>query len=127
MTLKLIGVDGLTIVHSAGSPISGGTFTITSTPSVKVKAQGKGVYSGVLSFTFAGGNMSGITAESFTGAGTINPTAIYVKADGALVIREGDTGTLTGSGTNPSPPPPTVPGTGGVEISVAGQTKVKAQ
>lgn len=127
MTLKPIGVDGLTIDHVVGSPVSGGTFTITSTPSLKVKAEGKGVYSGTLNFTFAGGNGPGAVDGTVTATGSINPTAVYVKADGSLVIREDDVGNMTGTGTNSNPPPPTVPIFGVVEITNAGQTKVKAQ
>jgi hypothetical protein len=127
MTLELIAVQGCTIAHSSGSSISGGAFVITSTPSVKVKGEAKGVYKTPLSFTFSGGNASGAVPGSVAGGGTIAATAIKTKADGLLVIREGDTGTLTATGTNASPPPPTIPFVGGVEISVANQTTSKAQ
>jgi hypothetical protein len=127
MTLELVAVQGCTITHSSGSPISGGSFTITSSPSTKVKCEGSGVYKGTIAFTFSGGNGSGAVPGSVAGAGTIVTTALKTKADAEEVVREGDTGTLTATGTKESPPPPTVPFVGGVEISVAGQTTVKAQ
>lgn len=128
MGWEYIGVDGLTIAHSAGSPISSGSFTITSTPSVMVFADGKGVFSGPLTFTFMGGSAAGFVANSINGGGTINPTTLVVKADGALVIRQGDTGTLNGIGiTTPDPPGAAGPISGGVEITVANQTEVKAK
>lgn len=127
MTLELIAVEGCTIAHDSGSGISGGSFTITSVASTKVKAEGKGVYKLEIAFTFAGGSESTVVAGSVTGGGTISATATKTKAEGQLVVREGDTGTLTGAGTNPAPPPPTLPVSGDVIISVAGQTKVNAQ
>lgn len=127
MTLELIAVQGCTISHAPGSDISGGTFTIVTTPSVTCSAEGKPIYSGVITFTFAGGSASGATAGTVTGGGTISPTSTKVTVDGLAVIREGDTGTLSASGTNSAPPPPTLPFTGDVEITVAGQTSVRAQ
>lgn len=134
--LKFIGVDGLTIDHGIGSTCSGGTFTITSIPSLKVKAGGKGVYRGTLNFTWSGGNCSGPVPNgipgSASGNGSINVTATKVKAEGQFVIRVDDTGTMSGSytATNPAPPPPTIPGSfvnQPVKISNAGQDVVKAE
>ena len=127
MALELIAVEGCTIIHSVGSPISGGTFTITTPASLNTKVDGKGVYSASIAFTFAGGDGAGATSGTVAGGGTIAATAVYVKDDGAVVSREGDTGTLTAVGTNSAPPPPTLPFVGNVEISVAGQTTVKAE
>lgn len=132
MALKEVAVDGLTLSHSIGSPITGGTFFITSIPSIKVKAEGNGVYSGTLNFTFSGGTYSGGVPGTASGSGSINPTATKTKADGNLVLRVDDNGTMAGSyeQTNPTPPPPTIsiPFSGvGVEISNAGQIKVKAE
>jgi len=128
MTFEYIGVDGLTIAHSSGSPISSGSFVITSTPSVKVLADGKGVFSGPLTFTFSGGTATGFVSNSINGGGTINPTTVKVKADGSFVIREGDSGTLNGTGiTLPDPPGTAGPISGGVEITAANQAKVRAQ
>lgn len=127
MTLELIAVLGCTIAHSAGSTITGGAFVITTPPSVKTLGESKGVYRGPIVFTFSGGSAPGVTAGTVVGAGTIAPTATKTLADSLAVVRQGDTGTLTGAGTNPSPPPPTLPVSGPVEITVAGQTKATAQ
>lgn len=135
MSLEFIGVEGLTIDHDTGSTVSGGSFTITSVPSIKVKCEGSGVYKGTLMFTFSGGTCSGPPPDSgstATGSGSINFTATKNKVDGSFVIRKGDTGTMSGTyvATNPSPPPPTIPGTfvnQPVKITDAGQTKVRAE
>jgi len=127
MTLKLVAVLGCTISHSLGSPITGGVFTIVTLPSVKNFGGGLAVYSGSINFTFAGGSAPGVTAGTVVGAGKIIPTATKTLADGMLVIRQDDTGLLTAAGTNPAPPPPTLPVAGNVEISIAGQTKATAQ
>lgn len=125
--MELVAVQGCTIIHSTGSPITGGVFTITTAPSLKYKSQTKRVYRGVIDFTFTGGSASGCSPGSVTGSGTISPTSIKHKVDTLFVVREGDTGTMSAAGTNSSPPPtnisfPSCP----VEISVAGQTKLSA-
>lgn len=127
MSLELIAVVGCTIDHAAGSTITGGSFTIVTAPSVKVFAQGLAVYRLLINFTFTGGSEPTVTAGTVTGAGSIVASAIKTRADGSFVLREGDTGVLVGTGTNPSPPPPTLPVSGPVEITVAGQIKAKAQ
>ena len=126
MSSKAIAVQGCVISHGTGSTISGGVFTITSIPSTKVRAEGKGVYAEKIDFTFAGGSEPTVTSGTVEGSGSIPATATKNKSEGKLVVREGDTGTLTGTGENPSPPPTTLPLTGPVEVSFAGQTKVKA-
>ena len=127
MTLELIAVSGCVIGHIRGSTITGGTFTITSIASTKVKAQALGVYTLKIDFTFSGGSAPGAVSGSVSGAGVINATATKAKAEGQFVMRQGDSGTLTGAGTNASPPPPTIAVSGPVEIKTAGQAKVKAQ
>ena len=124
MARKLLAVDGLTISHSSGSPVSGGSFTVTSLPSLKMNAESKGVYRGVLAFTFTGGTHSSGTPGSALGAGTINFTATKNKIDGQFVLRVDDAGSMTGTYIPPSVPPPTVPFSSDVEISDAGQSKV---
>ena len=130
MSLELIAVDGCTVAHASGSLISGGVFTITSAPSTKVKCEGKGVFKTPLMITFAGGNASGFVPGSVasTAPVIIIATATKCKTGGVAVIREGDTGLMNCLG-NTLPNPPGIPGPvmGNVEISVAGQTKVKAQ
>jgi hypothetical protein len=128
MALKEIAVEGLTISHSTGSNLSGGSFTITSTPSIKVKAEGKGIYRGTLNFSFSGGTYAGGVSSSATGSGSINFTATKTKADGQFVLRKDDSGTVSGTYQVPPPPPGvTSPFTASVEISDANQTKVKAE
>lgn len=130
MGLELIAVDGCTLAHSDGSLISGGVFKIISVPDVKTKAGGAGVFKTPLQFTFSGGNASGFVPGSVmtTAPVSIVATAAKVKAGGLLVMREGDSVLMNCIGTvNPPPPGVTAPVAGNVEISAAGQTKVKAQ
>jgi len=127
MSLEYIAVEGCTIEHDAGSPISGGSFTITSIASAKVKVGGKGVYAQQIDFTFKDGNGPGVSPGTVVGGGSILSKATKDRAEGQLVVRENDTGTLSGAGTNPAPPPPTLPVSGGVIISAAGQTKARGR
>ena len=121
MSLKaLMNADG-TVGHDTGSLISGGSFTITSTPSANVKANDAGVYSGPLSGSFSNGNASGFEPGSVAGTWTINPTATAVKVDGSAVIRADDIGTLNATGTIPPPTGGTGPVVGSVKVSDAGQ------
>ena len=124
MSLKAIMNQAGAVDHDTGSPISGGTFVITSPPSTNVKADGVGVYRGPLSGTFSGGNASGFVSGSVAGSWTINPTASNVKADELPVIRVDDTGTLTATGTIPPPTGGTGPISGPVVVSDAGQGEV---
>lgn len=96
--MEYFGVTGLTISHANGSPITGGTFSITNPPSFNVKADGKNVYSGDLVVVFAGGLQGN---QTVIGGGTISPTAKFCKVDGNKVIRKGDTGSLDGTATDP--------------------------
>jgi len=129
--MELIAVEGLTIDHKAGSLVSGGSFTVTSTPSLKLKAKVgllfKGVYRGTLAFTFSGGSHSSGTSGSALGAGTIDFTATKNKIDEKFVLRENDGGSMTGTYVPPAVPPPTVSFTSDVEITVAGQTKYSGE
>lgn len=121
---ELIAVEGLTIDHSSGSPISGGAFTITSIASSKVKVEGNGVYKTSITFTFANGTHT--SGSSATGAGSISATSTKVKVEGGYVLRLGDSGTMTGTYVPSTPPPPTLPFTSSVEITDTNQDKVKA-
>ena len=127
MSLESVAVQGCVISHSAGSTVTGGVFTVTSTPSAKVKAEDKGVFKAPLSVSFTGGSFPGLVAGSVKGTGTISATAIKTKAENILVMRESDVGTFTGTGTLPPPAVGEGPAAGPIEISSAGQTKVKAQ
>lgn len=125
MALELIAVQGCTIGHGLGSTVTGGVFTITTPPSTKTLA-GSPIYSGPIAFTFTGGSEPTASPGSVTGTGTINPTATKVS-ETLAVVREGDTGTMVWVGISLVDPPPTVGGSVPVEITVAGQIKVKAQ
>lgn len=115
--------------HGSESTISGGSFSITSSPSVKTKAGGKGVYRGPLVFTFKGGNAPGFaTGSVFTPSPvTINPAAQKVKAEFLPVVREGDSGTMVCQGTTTDVPPKTATVSGPVEVASAGQLKVRGE
>lgn len=126
MSLENIAVSGCTVAHAAGSTGSGGVFVVTSSPSIKVIATA-GVYKTPLSVTFSGGTFPGLVPGTVIGTGTISAIATKTKADGLPVMREGDTGTMTGTGTLPPPAVGTGPATGPIEIASAGQAKVKAQ
>jgi hypothetical protein len=106
-------------------PISGGTGTVSTSPSTKVKAGGAGVHRGTINFTWAGGTYAGQPIVS--GSGSITATAVKAKADGQAVVRKDDSGPISGTYTNPAPPPPTLPFSGTVKVSNAGQTKDRGQ
>ena len=104
--------------------------------STKVKANSKEVCTQSITLTFAvGGNecpFSSVLYNFVGGVGTITATATKTKAENKLVLREGDTGTCVGTSpalgwtliANPFTP---VTCTCDLEISDAGQTKIKAQ
>lgn len=120
-----MNADG-TLGHGLGSIVSGGSFSISSVASTKVKAVGKGVFFGNLSFTFSGGNAPGCDPGTVFGTGAIAPTSTKNKnASGMFVVRETDSvnvtmnGTLSGSPVSLGPQP--------VEVVSAGQSKVKGE
>lgn len=122
---KNIAVEGCTLQFQ-----NGGTGTISITPgqtSLKVKADGKGVYK-TLNFTISGYTGQAITvAGSGTGSGSINASATHDKVEGNPVFLEGDvSSTITINGLQPSGGG-TAPATATeiVKITSAGQTKVK--
>lgn len=131
-----VATTDCTVSHSAGSTTSGGTFTITTPPSLKVSADGANVYGGPIDVSFSGGNSSfsvggTIVPGSVMGSGTIVPTATKGLAEGNTLIREGDSAvfsTLTGTLTPPSGPavPNTVLPFTSFEISSAGQNRVRS-
>jgi len=124
---ELIFCENGSLGHASGSAVSGGVFNILNSVSQKVKTENYGVYRGFVSFTFTLGNASGFVDGSVQGVGLMSPSATKTKADSLLVMREGDslitafTGTPTGGGS-----PIAVPGSNGVEVVSAGQTKVRA-
>jgi len=124
----IMNVNG-TLDHNVGSVVTGGTFAIISTPSMKVSADGGKVYRGPLLYSFTGGSAPGFTDGSVStfpsGVQTLEPTAQKCNADGMAVVREGDEATGLGIGVIPSG------GIGSVPVltivSDAGQSKVSAQ
>jgi hypothetical protein len=125
MATKELAVDGLTLSPQGIVTPGTGTLTITSTPSTKVKPEGKGVYTASLQFTLVGANATGYDPGTvqIVGTAAIAATAVKVKADGSFVMRVDDqnaavsmTGTISGT-----PTPFVEPW----KITNAGQTKVK--
>ena len=122
--MKNVAVVGCTVTLSPGE----GNKQITTQASLKVKADGKGVYFGSIDVAVSGYSDETITvSESGSGTITIQPSAQKVKVEGDYVILEGDSGTATINGMAWS-------GDTQVEaqsnvtakIEVAGQVKVKA-
>lgn len=109
-----------------------GVLTITSVPSLKVKAEGSGVYRGGVTFTIVGACATGYDPGTVVSISpiTIQPGASKVKADGQFVNLENDnqllvpgptpnmTGTISGTPTPFFEP---------FAITDAGQTKVLAE
>lgn len=124
---KPIANANLTLAHGSTSPISGGAFVIlpVPAPSAFVKADGVGIYSKEIKYTFSGGSASGFASGSVatTTPQTITATAVKCKESGDPVMRLDDYNTMTAQGTL------TGGGTGSVlgkvEISDAGQDYAK--
>jgi len=127
MTLELVMNGSGILGHGAGSTITGGVFTISSVPDLKSKAVGVGIYVDPLVYKFSGGSAPGFVDGSVVGGGTIPATATKTKVSGSLVMRVGDSATMNATGTIPPPTGGTGPVVGPVEVTNAGQTKVKAQ
>lgn len=122
--MKNVAVVGCTVTLSPGE----GNKQITTQASLKVKADGKGVYFGPIDIAVSAYSDSTITVSG-SGAGTITiqPSAQKVKVEGKYVILEGDSGdamidgmAYSGSSTVAVKSKVTA------KIKVAGQKKVKA-
>jgi hypothetical protein len=125
MAKKMLAVQGCTVHCGA---ITGGSATISNPPSTKVKAATKGVYKGTLSISWAGGYYGGVPAQTIlTAMGTISATSLKVKVENQAAVRQDDQGTLSGTYTNPSGSPPTLPFSTSMDISDAGQSKVQGE
>ena len=122
--MKNVAVVGCTVTLSPGT----GVAQITTQASLKVKADGKGVYFGPIDIAVSAYSDSTITVSgSGTGTITIQPSAQKVKVEGKYVILEGDSGdamidgmAYSGSSTV------SVKSKVTAKIQVAGQIKVKA-
>lgn len=122
--MKNVAVVGCTVTLSPG----GGMKKITTQASLKVKADGKGVYFGPIDIAVSGYSDSVITVPlSGSGTITIQPSAQKVKVEGKNVILEGDSGSamidgMAYSGSSQVAVKSNVT----AKIEVAGQVKVKA-
>ena len=118
--MKLVAVQGCTLTTDNATAQA----TIIDTPSIKVKAEGKGVYKTPLKVQVTGATQGSFT-QTAPSVGTIESTAQKVKAENILVILEGD------KTNTPVQCPATDPNTGAtttipvtVTVQAAGQTKV---
>lgn len=122
--MKNVAVVGCTVTLSPGD----GNKEITTQASLKVKANGKGVYFGPIDVAVSGYSDSVITVPlSGSGTITIQPSAQKVKVEGKNVILEGDSGSamidgMAYSGSSQVAVKSNVT----AKIEVAGQMKVKA-
>lgn len=123
MAKKEIAVDGMTLEFV--NPSDSGSLSIVTSPSTKGKAENKEIYKGNVTVSVSGFENSSVSAGS--GAGVLIPTTIKTKLENEFVLREEDTGTLTGTGTNKTPPPATLPFSTSIKISDAGQSKVLSE
>ena len=117
---KFIAVQGCTLTTDNAAAQA----TIIDTPSMKVKAEGKGVYKTPLTVQVVGATQ-GNFVQTAPSVGTIESTAQKVKAENILVILESD------KTNTPVQCPAADPSTGAtttipvtVTVQAAGQTKV---
>lgn len=101
-----------------------GDITIIGTPSTKVKADGKGVYNVTNTLQVSNVETANITAGTGVGVWT-GSLANKTKNDGSPSLKENDIALVTGTGTNKTPPPPTMAFASSIRIKDAAQTKVK--
>ncbi|MDA0065078.1 hypothetical protein OFS07_02110 [Brachyspira hyodysenteriae] len=83
--MKPVAVQGCTLITDNDTAQA----TIIDTPSIKVKAEGKGVYKTPLKVQVMGATQ-GNFVQTAPSVGTIESTAQKVKAENILVILEGD-------------------------------------
>lgn len=117
--MKYIAVEGCTLTTDNATAQA----TIIDSPSVKVKAGGKGVYKTPLKVQVAGATQGSFT-QTAPSVGSIESTAQKVKADNVFVILEGDkTNTpVQCPASDPNGATTTISVT--VTVQQAGQTKV---
>lgn len=126
MSKPIMNLNG-TLGHKTGSVVSGGVLTNLSVPELNVKAEGSPVFAENISFSLTGASAPGFVSGSVLGAGFIPASAIKTKANGLPVMREGDSVSATFTGTYTTPPGGSGSVVGEVEVSSAGQTRVKAK
>jgi hypothetical protein len=115
-----LAVDGFE-VDFVTPPISG-DISLTGTPSVKVKAENKGVCKQVYVVNISNYEDSSISSGS--GSGPFTNFSQKVLVDNIFVIRKDDIAIVTVTGTNKAAPPPTLAIPVAVKITDAKQTKV---
>ena len=122
--MKNVAVVGCTVTLSPGE----GNKQITTQASLKVKADGKGVYFGPIDVSVSGYSDSIITVPgSGSGTITIKPSAQKVKVEGDYVILEGDSGDAMIDGmAQQGQTQVAVKSKVTAKIELAGQVKVKA-
>lgn len=118
--MKPVTVQGCTLTTDNATAQA----AIIDSPSIKVKAEGKGVYKTPLTVQVVGATQ-GSFIQTAPSTGTIESTAQKVKAESILVILEGD------KTNTPVQCPASDPNTGAtttitvtVTVQSAGQTKV---
>lgn len=122
--MKNVAVVGCTVTLSPGE----GVAQISTQASLKVKADGKGVYFGPIDVAVSGYSDTIITVP-FSGSGTITiqPSAQKVKVEGKYVILEGDSGSAMIDGmAQQGQAQVAVQSNVTAKIELAGQVKVKA-
>ena len=122
--MKNVAVVGCTVTLSPGE----GNKQITTQASLKVKADGKGVYFGPIDVSVSGYS-DGIITVPLSGSGTITiqPSAQKVKVEGDYVILEGDSGSAMINGkAQQGQAQVDVQSNVTAKIEFAGQVKVKA-
>ena len=122
--MKNVAVVGCTVTLSPGK----GVAQISTQASLKVKADGKGVYFGNIDVSVSGYFDNTITVPgSGSGTITIKPSARKVKVEGDYVILEGDSGDAMIDGmAQQGQTQVAVKSKVTAKIQFAGQSKVKA-
>lgn len=122
--MENVAVVGCTVTLSPGE----GNKQITTQASLKVKADGKGVYCGPIDVSVSGYSDTIITVPgSGSGTITIQPSAQKVKVEGKSVILQGDSGSAVINGmAQQGTTQVAVTSNVTAKIAVAGQIKVKA-
>lgn len=122
--MKNVAVVGCTVTLSPGK----GAAQISTQASLKVKADGNGVYFGPIDVSVSGYSDSVITVPgSGSGTITIQPSAQKVKIEGKSVILEGDSGDAMIDGmAQQGQTQVAVKSKVTAKIQFAGQSKVKA-
>lgn len=121
--LKPIAVEGMTLTITPNTV--SGTVSVVGMPSSRARAAGAAVYRGPVNVS-----IETPTQGDFVGplaSGALQPTAAKGRADGMVVLREGDrTAELTVTGTHTSTGA-TTPIVFTVVVSAAGQTKNRSE